>query len=698
MSVSASSERRDPRLTRLAELAAKALQMPVGLIDLADGRPLVVGADEAERWAAHWTPPASRDGPAISLVDGPSGPLTVVAIPVVIKGRQAWIGAIGRGDAPPPASVLAVQHLIAELQAETVRAADTARSWLARLEHENRQMNRAQRLMGVGTVNYDFLEDQLDLSPAAVDILGGGRFGSLGDLLIAFDPFDRSFVHRVLTGVGSRGDVFDFEREIDSGDGGRRLVRVNGEVMRAEGSPSYMFATVHDMSSLRGDAFDPRTSAEHDRLTGVYNRSMLDATIAKATLRAGEQRVHAALFIIDVDNFKDINDTYGREAGDDVLRFVARALASIIRGSDTVIRLGGDEFAVVISGLPHLDGVNELAGRIRTILTSRVNVGATMVEFSVSVGVAVYPEDVSEGVDAYRAASQALFEAKAEGGNRLKRFDPALREQREEHRAFTASVRAGLLRNEFLPFFQPKLDLRTGTVVGFEALCRWRHPVRGTLGPAAFFRAFEDRDIGGPLSDVALVGSFKAVRGFHEYGVSPGHIAVNLNQTQLERVDLVPQVERLTKEYGAEPSEILFEVVENVLIRDKRVVYDNLTELFHRGYRVALDDFGTGFASLTHIREPFIREVKIDRSFVTNSALNPLDRQIVAAIVQMARKLGLSVVAEGIEDEETIKNLRSLGCTLGQGFVFSHALPFEEALQFVGRQERIMALLDDSRL
>jgi EAL domain-containing protein (putative c-di-GMP-specific phosphodiesterase class I) len=335
-----------------------------------------------------------------------------------------------------------------------------------------------------------------------------------------------------------------------------------------------------------------------------------------------------------------------------------------------------------------------LADRLAAALTTRIAVGSASIPLSSSIGVAIYPDDVSPRVDIYKAADQALFAAKADGKGCVRRFDPQMREQKESHRRLVARVKEGLRRGEFVPYFQPKFDLVSGSVVGFEALCRWQHPQEGVLLPGAFWEAFDDPEVGGTLSDVTLVGSFDAARRFRERALPFGHVAINLSRLQLERNHLADQVRALQEEYGVAAEEVVFEVLENVLIRDERNVYRNLTELYRLGFRVALDDFGTGFASLTHIREPFIREVKIDRSFVTDVASDPHDLQIVAAIVQMARKLGLTLVAEGIEDEETVRRLAALGCTVGQGFVFSKALPFEEAMEFLGRQSRIASLVD----
>nr|WP_255720402.1 bifunctional diguanylate cyclase/phosphodiesterase [Acuticoccus kalidii] len=669
--------------------------MKAAILDSGDSRPVVVGDPAFQsQLAAAWQVPKSDARPATITVRSVAGPATIVAMPIAFAGRTAWIAGIGEGVVALPDTVGLIHQVLLEGRFNHPDAGGKA-ARAERLSHEE-EAGPAARRLGVGTLCHDFKSDTLEMSPTAGTLLGGGPFLRLAEVAEAFQPLDRAFVTRLLTGADPQMTTFDVECE-RAGTPPTRL-RLTGEIVRSGGEPLRLFLSLHDKGAARTHQDLSTEGADRDSLTGAYNRSVLDDIITKATQDAANGARRAALFMVDVDNFKDVNDTNGRDAGDEVLRHVARTLKTVIGPQDVLIRLAGDEFAVVIAEVEDGAAMADLGERIGGLLRTRVTAPSGPVDIQVSLGLALFPDDVSADVDLYRAASQALFEAKADGGDGLKRFDPAMRERREQHRAFIWNVRAGLARGEFEPFFQPKLDLRTGCVVGFEALCRWRHPERGTLGPVAFFKAFDDRDIGGVLSDVALRGSFAAVRKFHDMGLSPGHIAVNLNQIQLERPELVDQIERLQAEFEVAPTEILFEVVENVLIHDKRTVYDNLTELFHRGFRVALDDFGTGFASLTNIREPFIREVKIDRSFVTNSTINPLDQQIVAAIVQMARKLGLGVVAEGIEDEETLKNLRMLGCTMGQGFVFSHALPFDDALQFIGRQERILTLLEGIQL
>jgi diguanylate cyclase (GGDEF)-like protein len=618
---------------------------------------------------------------------------SLVAVPALIGGKDAWLAAVDpTGSAPPPNPALLT--LLAELAGDAAAQRDATALWVRRIETENRQMARAQELVGIGTLTYDYAFDTIEITPTGLSLLGLTAADSLEDVVAAFDPYDRPFITRTFEAREPTDAHFDFERQVETPDDSVRWVRVAGEVVYRRGAPAYLFATLQDVTAERVTVHAMRNIAEHDSLTGLFNRTVFDRLMSEAIERSEAERLQVGLFIIDIDGFKEINETLGTGAADEVLRYVARALTSQVRGNDIVLRLAGDEFAIILPRASDPDALVGLARRILAMLKTDLLTCGERVNLSVSIGVAIYPDDVSPRVDVYKAGDYALFEAKAEGGGTVKRFEPSMRERRELHRTFIASIREGLQRGEFLPYFQPKVDLSTGSVVGFEALCRWHHPERGVLGPGAFFKAFDDRDVGGALSDVSLYGSFAAAATFRAAGLPFGHIAINLNAIQLERASLLSIVEELMLEHDVTPDEITFEVVENVLIRDKRVVYENLMGLHHAGFTIALDDFGTGYASLTHIREPFIREVKIDRSFVTNSRQNAQDQQIVTAIVQMARRMGLTLVAEGIEDEETIKQLRAIGCTVGQGFVFSVALPLSEAMEFLSRQTRIFDLLE----
>ncbi|MBJ3775422.1 putative bifunctional diguanylate cyclase/phosphodiesterase [Acuticoccus mangrovi] len=689
---------------RLARLVAKVLGVSGGLVDPGGSeRPVVTAAlgHCADRLAAAWRRPDVRSAATLTASgEGEALFARFFALPIMLGGREAWLAGIDAPDRATPPELAALTELIAELSADRAGQMEAAALWLSHLERDNRQMARAERVTGIGTLTYDVRSGAIDISPSGLRVLGREAVGSLEEFLGVFDPFDRHRLYRLFAYGDARQAAFDVERPFLDDAGKVRHVHIHGEHVWGEdrwggdgGRPATLFATLHDVTVERARTIEMRELAECDQLTGVKNRNVLETAAAAAVDAAAQSHTRVGLFIVDIDAFKEINDIHGHPAGDEVLRFVARGLTSLVRASDVVLRLSGNEFAVILHDAGSAESVMALVRRIHDILCCHVRVAGQTVALSLSIGVAVFPDDTSVPVDLYRAADYALTEAKSAASGTILRFDPAMRERRARHRMFIAEARQGLARGEFMPFFQPKLDLSSRRVVGFEALCRWRHPERGVLGPGDFLAALEDPDLAGTLSDVSLAGAFAAVAAFHRRGIPVGHIAVNLNCAQLERVDLLPQVQRLQREYGVERHEIVFEILENVLIREKRTTYENLTDLYARGFHLSLDDFGTGFASLSHIREPFIREVKIDRSFVASTTHNRHDREIVASIVGMAHKMGLKVVAEGIEDEATLKQLVEIGCTVGQGFIFAPALPLHEAQEFVSRQNRIAAML-----
>lgn len=685
---------------RLANLVMTSLDMPIGLVDTGDGEPVVATRLDvpAAHFAKLWTPPAPTPTPVVRRCaadnDAPHGAArlrTVLAAPLSIAGRTGWIAGLDivPRDIPPgaEATLSLLAELASPLAGETLQrgaAAASAKDGVA-----------LERMLDAGTLWGRTDGTGFGASRCALKILGSPSLPDLNALVEHFAPFDQAFVRRAFVGKSAGGRHIDYERElIQPSTDARRWVRVKGEIDETTGE---IFAAIVDITAERLHRAEIERLAQHDPLTGSFSRAMFDDALAEALERSDRDRSRTGLFLFDIDDFKDINDTFGHDTGDDLLRHVASELREATRSTDLVIRLAGDEFGVLLPDSSDDAALVRLAKQMQRSITGQVSVGSKTVQLSCTVGIAIYPDDMATRVDLYRAADQALTEAKEEGRGTVRRFHPRMRERREESRRFLAEIKQGLVNGEFVPFFQPKINLRTGDVVGFEALCRWRHPERGVLTPGAFHEAFADREVGGELSDVALNGSFAAASEMSHRGLPFGHIAINLNAQQLQRMGLVSQVERLCESYGVATDQIAFEVVENVLIRDKRVVYNNLMELNDMGFSIALDDFGTGFASLSHIREPFIREVKIDRSFVTNSGVSSDDRQIVSAIIQMARKMGLTMVAEGIEDEETLKHLRALGCSVGQGYAFAAALPFEEAAGFLSRQRRIFSLLEDVR-
>jgi len=686
------------RGARVAEWLARAAEVPVTLVDLGEpGGPIIQAADEeeGERFAAAWQSP--RQPGRLTIADRATGePMGhAFAVPLALSGRTGWLAAIAPGGAAIAPRAEALVSLIGELCADRESERRATRLWTDRLQAESAVLSRVHELSGLGTLSGTLSDGEVTASPRAGEILRHESIESISDLVALVAPHDRVALYRALTGQDGLGRI-TLECEVCPGGGRSTTARLRISHLSEVEQPKSWIATVEDITDDRQQIAELRRLAERDPLTGLYNRNRLPLILADAHRKARSNRSLVGLLLVAVGGLRGINELHGFATGDLMLRFIADTLTRQVRATDEVMRIGSGEFAVLLSQARDEEAIRKRAETIGAALSTAIVVGIHRIDVQAAIGYAVYPSDTASGLDLFAAASYALNEGGTGSPVLIRRYRPQVREKRDRERALIEEITRALRNNEFTPFFQPKVDLETGAVIGFEALCRWRHPQRGVLTPSAFHQALTSPVVSGELSDVSLIGSAKTANVWRRMGLKFGHIAVNLSAAQLARPNLVDIVLDLKERFALEPTDLSFEVLENVLIRDENAAHDNLRALARAGFTIALDDFGTGFASLTHVREPYIREVKIDRGFVTHAGTNARDQQIVAAIVQMARKLGLRTVAEGIEDEETLRKLRAVGCVVGQGFVFAAALPFDEATEFLGRQHRIFGILGRS--
>lgn len=681
------------RGARIVELLVRATGAAAALIDLGEAEGPVVFAERhglAERIAAAWRMPR-KAGP-VPLEAGGSRFATGWARPFALSGRDGWIAAVTLGETATAPASSALMDLVGELVDGWRSERAATELWVARLRSENRLAAQTLAIVGLGTLICDVASGEVRASSRACDILRCQSIAGIEDLLALIVPHDRIALHRALTGKDGSGRLtLDCEMATDTG----RMMTVRLRILHRleHGESRDWIATVEDITDERRQLEEMRSLAERDPLTGLHNRNRLMRALTAEVAEARKAREMVAMLMISLSDLKQINEAHGYRTGDLLLKYVGVTLREQVRATDEVMRIGSGEFAVLLTRAASESGVLSRVQAIRAALASSIAVGINRIDVRAAIGFAIFPNDTGDGIDLMGASTYALNDALQGPPRQLSRYRPEIRERRERDRGVIEEITRALRRREFTTFFQPKVDLETGAIVGFEALCRWRHPERGILTPGAFHQGLTSPVVSAELSDVSLIGSFRAAQLWRDNGLDFGSIAVNLSATQLARPNLLEIVEELMRRFGVAATDVSFEVLENVLIGDNNTTHDNMRALSHEGFTIALDDFGTGFASLTHIREPYISQVKIDRSFITHAGSNARDQQIVAAIVQMARKLGLAMVAEGIEDEETLRKLRAVGCTTGQGFVFAPALPFEEATEFIGRQSRIFGML-----
>ena len=450
-------------------------------------------------------------------------------------------------------------------------------------------------------------------------------------------------------------------------------------------------AIMRDISTRKREAERIRYLAEHDTLTGLPNRNKLYERLGATLAEAKTKQCEAALLMLDLDNFKQINDTLGHACGDRLLCGVAERLTTIVDGAGLVGRLGGDEFAIVISGAGIGDRVKTLSERI-TVASSQplFSVGAREVHVNVSIGIAVYPKDGRTEDELLGNADLALYKAKAAGRGGHVFFERAIRDELESRLSLEGDLNRATVQNEFELFYQPQFNLEDGRLVGAEALIRWRRSDEFVL-PEQFISVVN----ASPISDRVALWVMQSACRQGRLWQQKGHdirISVNLSPSQFKSGDLAATVESVLRDTGFSPTLLELEVTENILLEDDERALQIFRRIQALGVGIAFDDFGTGYASLAYLKKFPLDRIKIDKSFVLKMQADSNDMAIVGATLSLGNLLGLSVIAEGIEDRATADLLRSKGCNEGQGYYFGRpmlAAEFEQ--RFLSKDAQLLS-------
>ena len=420
--------------------------------------------------------------------------------------------------------------------------------------------------------------------------------------------------------------------------------------------------------------------ANYDSLTGLPNRQLFLDRVDQALVKAGRDGASAALLFIDLDHFKDVNDSLGHEVGDLLLQEAATRIRTCVRQSDTVARLGGDEFTVLLTDIHDLMVAERIAQAITVRLAEPFTLGEERAHASASVGITVYPQDGETTEMLFKQADQAMYAAKGAGRNRYSWFTPSMRRDAELRHVLANDMRTALAEGQFELHYQPIRAMAGGEVIKAEALIRWRHPVRGMVEPSVFIPIAEDTglisEIGRWVANEAVGQLIRWNVGRLGRGVPPVSIAVNKSPREFvaNAMEGDTWVERL-REAGVPTDTLIIEITEGLLLDDRTEVSDKLNAIRESGIQLALDDFGTGYSSMTYLQRYDIDFLKIDRSFVRHLPESERDRAIAEAMIAMAQKLGIRVVAEGVEHEAQLAFLTEAGCDFMQGYLCAPALP-----------------------
>jgi diguanylate cyclase (GGDEF)-like protein/PAS domain S-box-containing protein len=434
-----------------------------------------------------------------------------------------------------------------------------------------------------------------------------------------------------------------------------------------------------DVSAARAMALQMTHSAEHDFLTGLPNRTLVNDRVNQAIAYGERHGKKVAVLFLDLDGFKHINDSLGHPTGDRLLQSVARRLVDCVRGSDTVSRQGGDEFVVLLSEVERSADAAITARRMLAAVAEAYSLDQHDLHITASIGVSVYPDDGTDAETLIKNADTAMYQAKENGRQGYQFFKPAMNVRAVERQSIEESLRRALERQEFALCYQPKVNLRTGKITGAEALLRWTHPTRGPIPPIQFIPVAEDCGLILPIGNWVLREACKQARVWLDAGLPLTTMAVNISAMELRNEGFLGGVFTILNETRLDPRSLELELTESVLMKRAESSQTILTALRSRGVQIAVDDFGTGYSSLSYLRKFPIDALKIDQSFVRQIATSPEETTIVKAVIAMGRSLKLRVIAEGVETREELEFLRDQKCDEAQGYYFSRPV---QPLQF----------------
>jgi diguanylate cyclase (GGDEF)-like protein len=568
------------------------------------------------------------------------------------------------------------------------------------MRRSRESLARAQRLAGMG--NWTVHDDgRMDCSAELARLLGIGAdcapCHTAEGFLSHVAPGDRARVSGARERLRRDGLPYQLEFMLERRDGATRTVLEQASrVVDERGQTLGIEGITQDITERVQARERIRQLAHYDGTTGLPNQQFFAELAGPALELARRRGTRCAVLHLDLDRFKGVNDTFGRSSGDAVLQTVAERLRAWIRGSDlasvnlapveqgVLARVGGNAFTLLITGLATQEHAATVAQRLITAIAQPIEVQLQSLVLTASVGIAIFPSDAQDLPELTRAAEQAAYAAKSAGRAQHRFFDEQMNAHATSRLLLEVELRRAITNGELRLHFQPKVDARSGALVGAEALVRWQHPKRGLVPPNQFIGLAEDTGLILPLTDWVLESACSSLRAWRDAGLPELPLSVNLAAASLTGTSLVGKLDALMQRFGLVPAMLTLEVTETMLMRDVESGIALLEALRAKGYGLSLDDFGTGFSSLSYLKRFPLDELKIDRAFVTDAARGGRDGALAAAIVALGRELGLRVVAEGVETPAQKMFLLRHGCTAQQGYLFSRpvpAAPFESMLR-----------------
>lgn len=451
-----------------------------------------------------------------------------------------------------------------------------------------------------------------------------------------------------------------------------------------EGQATGAVTVFRDVSTAQAMALQMAHSAQHDFLTDLPNRMLLNDRVGTAIALAARYRRKAAVLFLDLDGFKHINDSLGHRTGDHLLQAIGKRLVDCVRSSDTVSRQGGDEFVVLLAEVERAEDAATMARRMLQALAETHSIDQHDLHVTASIGVTVYPDDGPDAETLVKNADTAMYQAKENGRHSFQFFKRSMNVRAVERQSIEEDLRRALTQQELTLHYQPKVDLRTGQITGAEALIRWTHPTRGPVSPAQFIPVAEDSGLIVPIGNWVLREACERASAWADAGLSLPTMAVNISAMEFRDDNFLEGVFGILEETGLDPSSLELELTESVLMKRAESAESILESLRGGGIQLAIDDFGTGYSSLSYLRKFQVDTLKIDQSFVRQITTGGDETSIVTAVISMGRSLKLRIVAEGVETLEELSFLQAHECDEGQGYYFSRPVPPQQFVALLG--------------
>ncbi|MBF0265438.1 MAG: EAL domain-containing protein [Gammaproteobacteria bacterium] len=436
----------------------------------------------------------------------------------------------------------------------------------------------------------------------------------------------------------------------------------------------------HDLTLQREES---DYQANHDGLTGLKNRLFFNLTLEQVLSSAQRHQHKVALLFIDLDRFKEINDSFGHHVGDMVLQIVSKRLHSLVRKDDLLVRLGGDEFVVLLDDIPRKDDLSTLATKIISSIEKEIEIDFQSFYVGASIGISIYPDDGQTPHDLIKNADAAMYRAKSEGRNNFQYYSSEITELAYERVVMEAQIRAGIANNEFIAYFQPQVNGRTGKIIAMEALIRWNSPTLGLVLPDKIIPVADRTNLILELDEFMLKTALTQFSSWYREGLNPGTLSINMTLKELHQQKYIYQLEQLLNEFNFDPSLLEFEITENHVMHDPDKNIALLKKIRMNQIKLAIDDFGTGYSSLSYLKQLPVNKLKIDRSFIKDLPFNSEDASITKAIIALSKSLKYDVIAEGVETQEQVDFLVKHGCEKLQGYHFYQPQPAEKITEIL---------------